>query len=514
MDFSLANAIREQAEIRPDDPCLTFEGRTATFADMDRRSSQLANALIAAGVGVGDRVAILSKNHSAFYELAFACSKAGAIMLGLNWRLAEPELAVILGDASPTVLIASDEERGLLPADLLASAAAPRVLSLQQEYDAFVEAADATDPARAADPDEVRLLLYTSGTTGMPKGVMLTERNLSFTKRIAEEFWAFDADSVHLVASPLFHIGGIGTGMMALLMGGETVLLVAANPAQLVTAIEAHRVTHAFFVPAVIQSITAVEGVEDADLSSLRLIIYGASPISESVLLRAIEVLGCRFTHAYGLTESAGTVVSLAPEDHDPGGPRAGILRSCGQAFPWGTAALFDPRTREQVATGEVGEIWLRSEQVTPGYWGKPEETARAITPEGWLRTGDAAYQDDEGYFYLHDRYKDMLVSGGENVYPAEVENVLYKHPGISEVAVIGIPHERWGETPKAIVVPKAGESPTEQDIIEFARGHLAKYKCPTSVDFVESLPRSASGKVLKKDLREPYWAGRERRIE
>jgi long-chain acyl-CoA synthetase len=266
-------------------------------------------------------------------------------------------------------------------------------------------------------------------------------------------------------------------------------------------------------VPAVIQSITAVEGVEDADLSSLRLIIYGASPISESVLLRAIEVLGCRFTHAYGLTESAGTVVSLAPEDHDPGGPRAGILRSCGQAFPWGTAALFDPRTREQVATGEVGEIWLRSEQVTPGYWGKPEETARAITPEGWLRTGDAAYQDDEGYFYLHDRYKDMLVSGGENVYPAEVENVLYKHPGISEVAVIGIPHERWGETPKAIVVPKAGESPTEQDIIEFARGHLAKYKCPTSVDFVESLPRSASGKVLKKDLRENYWAGHTRRV-
>jgi acyl-CoA synthetase (AMP-forming)/AMP-acid ligase II len=514
MQFTLANVIREQVEVRPEDPCLTFADRRATFADLHRRSSQLANVLIAAGVEPGDRVGILSKNHSAFYELAFACSKANAIMMGLNWRLAPLEIAVILEDSEPTVLIVSEEERGLLPEHLADDGGAPRVISLEEDYDRLVEAAHTTTPDRLAAPDDVIFLLYTSGTTGLPKGVMITNRNLSYTRRIAEEFWEFDPSSVHLVASPLFHIGGIGTGLMALLVGGETVLVGSAKPAELIDEIERHRVTHAFFVPAVIQALTAVAGVESADLSSLQLIIYGASPISESVLLRAIDVLGCRFTHAYGLTETAGTVVSLPPEDHDPGGPQAHLLRSCGKAFPWGTVSLFDPRTREEVPTGEVGEIWVRSEQTTKGYWNKPEETAKTLTDEGWLRTGDAAYQDEEGYFYLFDRYKDMLVSGGENVYPAEVENVLYKHLGIDQVAVIGVPHERWGETPKAIVVPEPGARPTEQEVIDFAREHLARYKCPTSVEFVDALPRSASGKVLKKDLRAPYWEGQERMIE
>ena len=514
MHATLADVLREHAQVRPDAPCLTFDGRTATFADLHRRSSRLANALTAAGVEPGDRVAILAKNHPAFYELAYACSKANAAMLGLNWRLAAPELEAILADAAPTVLLVSDEERHLVPADVAGPRGPAGVVSLQRELDAWVEAADATDPQRACAPDDVQFVLYTSGTTGVPKGVLLTNRNVAYTRRIAEEFWAFTERSVHLVASPLFHIGGIGTGQMALLMGGETVLLQSAKPDELVAAIARHRVTHAFFVPAVIQMLTAVEGVESADLSSLELIIYGASPISEPVLLRAIDVLGCRFTHAYGLTETAGTVVSLAPEDHDPGGPRAHLLRSCGKAFPWHTVAIVEPRTGEQVPTGEVGEVWIRSEQVMAGYWQKPQETAQAIVDGGWLRTGDAAYADEDGYLYLYDRYKDMLVSGGENVYPAEVENVLYGHPGIAEVAVIGVPSERWGETVKAIVVPKAGARPSADDVIAFARERLAKYKCPTSVDFVDALPRSASGKVLKKDLRAPYWEGRERMVQ
>ena len=510
MQFTLAGVIREQADTRPEGPCLTFEDRRFSFADMHERSSRLANALIDADLGPSDRVAILAKNHSAFYELAFACSKSGAIMLALNWRLAAPEIATIWADAQPSVLIVSEELRDLVPSD---AAGDIPVISLEEQYEDWLADAAVDDPERSTDPDDVVFLLYTSGTTGEPKGVQITNRNLSFTRRIAGEFWEFDKDSVHLVAMPMFHIGGLGTGMKALMHGGSTVLLPAPEPEVLVEEIERHRVTHAFFVPAVIQGLTDIAEKRSADLSCLQLLIYGASPISESVLTRAMDVLGCRFTHAYGATETSGTVISLPPGDHDPGGPRAHLLRSCGKPFPWVEVSLVDPKKDEEVATGDPGEIWVRSDQVTKGYWAKPEETAKTITDQGWLRTGDAAYRDEEGYFYVFDRYKDMLVSGGENVYPAEVENALYKLDGIGEVAVIGVPHERWGETVKAIVVQKNDAELTEQDIIDFARENLAKYKCPTSVDFVDALPRSASGKVLKKDLREPYWEGEERQV-
>jgi acyl-CoA synthetase (AMP-forming)/AMP-acid ligase II len=234
--------------------------------------------------------------------------------------------------------------------------------------------------------------------------------------------------------------------------------------------------------------------------------IYGASPISETLLLRAMEVFGCGFNHAYGMTETAGTVVTLAPEDHDPGGPHADRLRSCGKPVPWAELGLFDPQSGERVAQGEVGEIWIRSGMTTRGYWNKPAETAAAITADGWYRTGDAADQDAEGYVYIRDRFKDMIVSGAEKVYPTEVENVLYEHPGVAETAVIGVPDPRWGETVKAVVVPAAGVRPTEAELIAFARARLAHYKCPTSVSFVNELPRSASGKILKRELRLLQW--------
>jgi long-chain acyl-CoA synthetase len=375
------------------------------------------------------------------------------------------------------------------------------------EYEAALGGEEPVDPALPTGPDSVLFQLYSSGTTGLPKGTLITNANMEFTQQSGRRLYGMDQHSVNLVVSPQFHIGGAGYGMTALSQGGHTVLLTDADPARILRAIEEHRVTHAFLVPAIVQSLLAAPDLANTDLSSLQLVAYGGAPMGEALLLRAIKGLGCRFLGVYGMTETAGTVIALAAEDHDPGGPRADLLRSIGKPLPWmGEAQVRDPMTGAEVGPGEVGEIWVRSGQVTPGYWQQPETTEQALTSDGWLRTGDAAYRDDDGYFFLHDRMKDMIITGGENVYPAEVENVIAHHPAVLEVAVIGVPSERWGETVKALVVVDAASEATERELIDFARERLAHYKCPTSVDFVNSLPRNASGKLLKKVLREPYW--------
>jgi acyl-CoA synthetase (AMP-forming)/AMP-acid ligase II len=512
--FTYASTIRTLAATRPDAAALTFGATTLTFADLDHRSSRAASALVAAGVAPGDRVAVLSKNHPAFFELAFACSKAGAILVGLNWRLAPTEITAIVGDAKPTVIIVADEQSSLLTDEARATGGISRIISLDTEYEVWLAASPDVDPAVVVAPDDAVLLLYTSGTTGVPKGVELTNSNTAYTKLLATDVWGFTADKVNLAGMPMFHIGGIGYGMGAMLVGGHTVLLRDLDPAAIITAISTHRVTHAFFVPAVIQTILSAQGIEEADLTSLELLVYGASPIGDAVLRRAIELMGCSFMQNYGMTETAGSIVALRPEDHRPDDPDgAALLRSCGRAVPWVEVAIVDPTTRQPVAPGSVGEIWTRSPMNMRAYRGKPEETANTITEDGWLRTGDAAFADEAGYLYLFDRFKDMIVSGAENIYPAEIENVLYDHPAIAEVAVIGVPSERWGETPKAIVVVREGHVLDAESVIEFARTRLARYKCPSSVDFVEVLPRNASGKVLKKDLRVPFWVDHERKI-
>jgi acyl-CoA synthetase (AMP-forming)/AMP-acid ligase II len=341
-DFTLAQVIRKQSALRPGAPAVTFGESTLSFADIEQRSSRAANALITAGVRKGDRVAVLSKNAPMFFELAFACSKAGAVLAGLNWRLAPIELEAIMADAEPTVVLVADEERGLLTEMALAMPGIKRVVSLDTEYEDWIASVSAVDPAVACGPNDVVLLLYTSGTTGVPKGAQLTNANLWFGERLARETWGFTEVSVNLVGMPMFHIGGIGYGMSAVIVGGHTVLLRVADPAVIIAAIEAHRVTHAFFVPAVVQTIVSAPGVEAADLSSMQLLSYGASPIGDAVLRRAIAVVGCEFTQSYGMTETAGTIVSLPPVDHQPDDPaRANLLRSCGKALPWIELALY-----------------------------------------------------------------------------------------------------------------------------------------------------------------------------
>jgi long-chain acyl-CoA synthetase len=509
--FTLPGALRALAGRRPDHPCVTFMDSTITFAQLESRSNRVGNALMARGVQPGERIVVLAHNAPVFYELLFGCAKVGAVMVGLNWRLSQSEIATLVGDAQPRVVLVDEELRGLLPA--FGADSDVYVLDSGAGYEHWRDSSADWTPAYDVRGDEVVLQVYTSGTTGVPMGALVTSENLSYTGKMAREFWSFLPDSVNLVAMPLFHIGGIGYSMTAMLQGGHTVLLRLPDPKEIITAIEKYRVTHSFLVPTVIQSIVDSDIVQRADLSSLQLMVYGAAPISETALLRAIATLGCKFTQAYGAAETTGTVISLLPPDHDPGGPRAYLLRSIGRPWPWVEARLVDPVNDTDVATGVVGELWVRTKAATTGYWNRPTETAKAITPEGWLRTGDAAYQDADGYFYLHDRYKDMIVSGAENVYPAEVENVLYSHPGVREVAVIGVPDDHWGEVVKAIVVRTPESNVSESELIQFCRQHLGKFKCPSSVDFIDVLPRNPSGKVLKTTLRVPYWRGKTRLI-
>lgn len=498
---TFASTVRRHARERADAPALTFAGRTQSFAELDAATSRVANLLAANGVGAGDRVAILARNCADYFEVLIGASKIGATTVGLNWRLSARELNEILRDCEPALLF--HDERG---AQLLPDGAPCRTIAFGEAFAAARDAASASDPRHASLPDETALILYTSGTTGLPKGVMLGNEAMSYTARLAAA-WGMGPTSVNLVAMPLFHIGGCGYGTSTFMAGGHTVLVPEVNVDDILSLIPRYRVTHTFLVPAVVQMILNAPTLKDADLSSLELLMYGASPMGDVLLRRAIDALGCNFMHAYGMTESAGTVVILPPDKHDPDGPRPDLLKSCGRPLPWVELRIIDPTTMRDAATGSVGEIWLKSPMTMTGYWRNPSATREAIVEDGWFRTGDAAYADADGYIFLFDRFKDMIISGGENIYPAEIENVLNGHDAVAQVAVIGVPHEKWGETPAAFVVLKPGASATTEDLLAYTRRNLATYKCPSIIRLVETLPRNATGKLLKPELRRLYGA-------
>lgn len=395
-------------------------------------------------------------------------------------------------------------------------AAKPRLVALGFErsgfetLEAWIGNADACDPDLPIALDDDVVQLYTSGTTGLPKGVQLTSRNYMTVFDLADRFdgLKYQVGETVLGAMPFFHVAGVNIALIALARGARTAVVRDILPDAVLDLIRTERVNHAFLAPAIILMLMQSPAIASADLSSMKVLSYGASPISEDLLLKAKARFNCQFVQFYGMTETTGAATYLASEAHDPA---KGKLRSCGVAWP-GVEVKIVAADGSETPRGAIGEIVVKSPVVMKGYWMKPELTAASIK-DGWMRTGDAAYMDEDGYFFIYDRVKDTIVTGGENVYPAEVENAIFGHPDVADVAVIGVPDYKWGEAVKAVVVTKPGAPRDAASVIAWARERIAHYKAPKTVDFVEAIPRNITGKILRRELRKPYWEGRDRMV-
>ncbi len=508
------------ARLQPEAEFAVQGTRRVTWGEATADVNRLAHALTGAGLRTGDRAAILAKNSIEYLYAYFAASKAGVVLVPLNYRLAPPEWAYIVNDARPRVLLAAGPYRDAVDALRPGLPSVERFVSLDpsppagwEDYHAWVVGQPASPPGQeVAESDEV-YQMYTSGTTGRPKGAVLQQRAVA--TNIVQSGLAFGVAPGErcLAAVPLFHAGVVPTAFTPLARGGSLYLLADFTPDEAVRALSEEGVAFATLVPAMLQAcLVGVPDVAERRYDALRLLHYGASPIAEPTLRRAMAVFRCGFIQSYGMTEATQALTYLTPVDHEralAGHPD--LLLAAGRPAA-GTEIRVVDRDDHAVPPGTPGEIVARGPQLMRGYWNRPEASAEALRG-GWLHTGDIGVVDADGYLYVQDRLKDMIVSGGENVYPRAVEDVLFGHPAVADAAVIGVPDERWGETVKAIVVLRAGMRASEGEIVDFCRGRLGGFERPRSVDFVDALPRNPSGKVLKRVLREPYWASRERRV-
>jgi acyl-CoA synthetase (AMP-forming)/AMP-acid ligase II len=515
-DLPIATLLRDRldhwARVRPDDTAMTFGAQTFTWERWRQRILRLTGALRDAGVGRGDRLAVLDLNHLATIELTLAASSLGAAVVPANFRLSPGQIRYILDDCSPVILFC-----GAQFAEVAVAAGAdtlvPRriVIGEDDEYEPFLTAGR-PDEGADVDPDDVCLVMYTSGTTGHPKGAQLTHRGVNAHSAACCTAMSVGPDDTAVVPMPLFHIGGSAYAQVGIHGGARTILLREPTPAALFGAI-ASGATHTFVVPTVIHGVLAAGDQAIAAFGGLKSIAYGAAPMPLPMLRQALDAWpGADLVQVYGMTEISGVATLLTAEAHrDSAHPER--LASGGRPLAGVEVRVVDPVTLEDLAPGVKGEIWLRSAQAMRGYLNQPAATAAAKTADGWIRSGDIGCTDNDGFVYVLDRVKDMIITGGENVYGPEVESVLTACPGVTEGVIIGVPDERWGEAVKAVVVPAPGAQLSAADVIAFCRARLAHYQCPTSVDFAEDLPRNATGKVLKRALREPYWAGHERAI-
>ncbi|UYN93689.1 MAG: fatty acid--CoA ligase [Enhydrobacter sp.] len=511
----LADIVRRHAAERPEATAIVYRGRRTSYAALDRAASRVAQALIAAGVKPQARVAHLDKSNDLFFELLFGVAKAGAVMVSVNWRLAAPEVQHIVNDAEAEVLFVGEEYFPLIEKIRRELKTVRKIVTLEgrhaawESFAAWRDGQQPIDPRLPARPGDTAVQFYTSGTTGLPKGAELTNGNFAWMLPLWVKSWSLAPGVPNLVCLPMFHIGGAGWGIAGLFAGATNHVMREFVPAQILETVERERLQVMLLVPAMILFLVQTPQIRETDLSSLKLIVYGAAPIPAELLKQAMSIFKCGFQQVYGLTETTGAITLLPPEDHDPADARK--LLSCG--FPQeGVELRIVGDGGKDMPTGEVGEIVVRSPQIMAGYWRLPEASRRAIQGD-WFFTGDAGYLDDKGYLYIYDRVKDMIVSGGENIYPAEVESALFGHPAVADVAVIGVPDERWGEAVKAVVVRKPGAQVTEGALIGWARERIAGYKLPKSVDFIDALPRNPTGKILKRELRKAYWADQQRQV-
>ena len=498
---NIAGTMLRRAQLNPKRLAMIFEGQETRYAELADRVRRQAGMLREAGVCVGDRVGYLGFNHPALLETMFAAQALGAIFVPLNFRLTAEELTFIINDAGIHSLVVDDSLRKVIePAR--ENLCCRHFFASESPADGWRHLASERDAAEplgqpvSSDLHDVAIIMYTSGTTGLPKGAMLTHGNIMWNNINAMLAFGGDRDDVVITAAPLFHIGGLNVMTISSFHTGSTLVLMRGFDAgQVLENIQRYKVTHMFGAPAMYLFMSQHPQFADTDLESIKTVICGAAPVPESL----IELYGARgvpFCQGYGLTETSPFSAFLTPEW------AVSKLGSAGQPPLYSDTRIVDDNNRE-VAPGERGEICLRGPNIMKGYWNRPDATAEAIDKEGWFHSGDVGYVDEDGFLFICDRLKDMVISGGENVYPAEVESVLYKHESIAEVAVLGLPDEKWGEAVTAVVALHEGESLTLEELRAFAEPFLAKYKLPLRLHLVDALPRNPAGKVLKFVLKE-----------
>ena len=491
-----------------------FLDRETTYEELNIYSNQIANGLISLGCKPDSRIAYYGKNSDYFFEFLIGTLKSNTVAVGVNWRLAPPEVSYVLNDSKSEVLFVGEEFYPIIDQILEDLPNVKKVIAVDGnhiKYEDFISWRDSQKSAstglKSSNQDDI-LQLYTSGTTGHPKGVQLTNRNFAAANESIDGIVPFEEGTTNLVCMPGYHVAGTNWGIWGYIFGCRNIIIADLDPGLILELIEQEKIRSTLFVPAVILFLISHPNALTTDFSSLNFVLYGASPIADDTILKAKEIMQCDLYQVYGLTETTGAITIMMPEDHDP---KKGKLRSCGKALKGVELKVVDENGND-LKTGEIGEVISKSDLNMKGYWNKPDATKESIV-DGWFYSGDAGFFDDEGYLFIHDRVKDMIVSGGENIYPAEVENALMSHKEILDAAVVGIPDDKWGESVIGFVVVGESTALSEEEIISYVRTQIASYKCPKSIKFINELPRNPSGKILRRELRDPYWEGIDRKV-
>ncbi|MFG2222960.1 long-chain-fatty-acid--CoA ligase [Streptomyces sp. NPDC048644] len=515
---TLDTRLAHHAANQPDRTAVVCDGTQLTYGQLHEESARGALAMTAAGLGKGARVGYLGKESALFYELLFACAAGGTVLVPVNWRLAPDEVEYILRDSSAELLFV---EKEFLPT---ARQLHPELPALRQlvlldcddpagtAFAAWKAAGTGALPPAAPGTDDAVAQMYTSGTTGLPKGVVLAHRSFFAVRGLLDDAgldWIdFRPDDKSLIGISGSHIGGLWWATQGFNAGVTNVAIRSFNGREVRELIATSGITTAFMVPAMLLILLAEPGTSSADFTTLRKTVYGGSPISESLLQQCIDVLQCDLAQIYGLTETGNTAVCLAPADHRPGSPR---LRAAGRPYPGIELKTIDEDGRT-LGPGDVGEVCIKTPARMLEYWRLPEATAATLR-EDWVHTGDAGFLDEQGYLFIQDRIKEMIVRAGENIFPAEVENALSAHPAVLDVAVIGVPDDRWGEAVHAFVALRPEMTAAPYELRTFLRGRLADFKIPTRYAVIDAVPRNPSGKILRRTLRDQFWSARDRAV-